>query len=1097
MYRRPRLPSGVKHFLLWSAPLVWLGCGGGGGTDIVLPSLSVTTTTGGVELDPDGYSFAVDGSGTRPIGLDATVTIDDLTDGQHTVTLSGLAQNCAAGENPRSVTVSAGSTASTSFAVTCGTTTGSIVATVATTGTGVDPDGFDLTLDGTSLSPIDPNGTLNVTSVSAGTHLLGLGGVAANCRVTGDNPRSVAVLSGIAATEVFLVACDVPVANPGIIQVSTITTGTNPDPDGYGVSIDGGAPQQIPPSATLTLTNIPAGPHAVQLLGVATNCSVSGDNPASVAVSAGGTAATSFAITCTAPPPDAGGVQITTTTTGNSPDDSYTATIDGGSPQPLTGNASVTVGGLRPGSHRVRLAGIESNCTVAGANPRSVGITAGQTTPVAFTITCVTPPPSIGSLRITATTSGGSPDNSYTVSVDGGTARTLASNASLTVDEVPVGPHLVQLGDVAANCTVSGANPRAVTVLTGQTASLTFSIACVTPPPGTGSVVISAATSGASPDPDGYTVSIDGGSSQTLGPNASITVSNLAPGNHSAQLAGVAPNCTLSGTNPRTVSVVAAQTSNISFAIACVSTSPSVNFRISNLYLIQSTQTPAGTVPLVAGRAALLRVFVIASQTSGARPSVQVTLQHGATVVQRTISAPAGGAPTSFTEGILGSSWNLPIEASLIQPGLSIRAEVDPENAIAETNESDNAFPGQGPQTLNVAVAPIANIRFVPIQQGVDGQPGNVTNSTKDQLVELARRMYPLNEITTDIHAVMNVPAGSLQADGTGWTQVLTEVNGMRLMEGSDRTYYGLAKLDFPFVGRFTVGIAFLATPAAMGSDDPQYVVTTLTHELGHTWNQFHTPCGLFPSDPTIDLNYPYGNGIGMYGFDVATNSLKLPSTPDIMGYCNSPWVSDYTYRRIMDYRAATSSVSQVTSASRQPSLLVWGRIVNGQPVLEPAFHISARPQLPNKPGPYSVEGVAQDGSSLFRLSFEATVIADDPSGSRHFAFTIPLDQARAMRLESLRASGPQGTAVMMSLSSARISQAAVPDSISVRRRAGGVELDWNPAAHRMIIVRDPDTGEVLSLGRGGKAQVATTKTSLDLIASDGVRSRSMRVRPR
>jgi hypothetical protein len=165
--------------------------------------------------------------------------------------------------------------------------------------------------------------------------------------------------------------------------------------------------------------------------------------------------------------------------------------------------------------------------------------------------------------------------------------------------------------------------------------------------------------------------------------------------------------------------------------------------------------------------------------------------------------------------------------------------------------------------------------------------------------------------------------------------------------------------------------------------------------------------------------------------------------------------------------------------------------------VLEPAFHISARPQLPNKPGPYSVEGVAQDGSSLFRLSFEATVIADDPSGSRHFAFTIPLDQARAMRLESLRASGPQGTAVMMSLSSARISQAAVPDSISVRRRAGGVELDWNPAAHRMIIVRDPDTGEVLSLGRGGKAQVATTKTSLDLIASDGVRSRSMRVRPR
>jgi hypothetical protein len=38
-------------------------------------------------------------------------------------------------------------------------------------------------------------------------------------------------------------------------------------------------------------------------------------------------------------------------------------------------------------------------------------------------------------------------------------------------------------------------------------------------------------------------------------------------------------------------------------------------------------------------------------------------------------------------------------------------------------------------------------------------------------------------------------------------------------------------------------------------------------------------------------------------------------------------------------------------------------------------------------------------------------------------------------------------------------------------------------------MVRDPDTGEVLSLARGGDVQLWTSKNRLDLVLSDGVKS--------
>ena len=80
---------------------------------------------------------------------------------------------------------------------------------------------------------------------------------------------------------------------------------------------------------------------------------------------------------------------------------------------------------------------------------------------------------------------------------------------------------------------------------------------------------------------------------------------------------------------------------------------------------------------------------------------------------------------------------------ALIQPNLSILAEVDPTNAIAEANETDNDFPASGtPLAIDVRTASTFNVRFVPVQ--VAGRLGNVTSGNKNQFLADAMKLHPL-----------------------------------------------------------------------------------------------------------------------------------------------------------------------------------------------------------------------------------------------------------------------------------------------------------------------------------------------------------------
>jgi hypothetical protein len=367
-----------------------------GDDDLVQPpnngTLEITTSTTGVEMDPDGYTVRVDAGDPQTIGVAGTIQLTDLTSGNHTVQLDGLAGNCTvAGENPRTISITAGETTSLTLEVSCQATTGGLQVSTSTTGQSIDADGYTVLVDGTDRGVIAASSAITLDGVPAGDHEVGLSGIAVNCQVSGANPQTVTVSGGASAAVAFTVTCvEVPGGN-GTLRITTATSGPDPDPNGYDVAVDVGAAQPIGVNAATTLTNVSAGDHSVQLSGVATNCNVQGSNPRSISVASGATAEVSFTVSCSA---STGALEIRTTTTGSNPDpDGYTVSIDGGQAQSIGVNATLSVTGVGAGAHTVTLAGLATNCTVQGSNPQQVTITAGASASAAFAISCSASPP--------------------------------------------------------------------------------------------------------------------------------------------------------------------------------------------------------------------------------------------------------------------------------------------------------------------------------------------------------------------------------------------------------------------------------------------------------------------------------------------------------------------------------------------------------------------------------------------------------------------------------------------------------------------------------------------------------------------------------
>jgi hypothetical protein len=508
-----------------------------------------------------------------------------------------------------------------------------------------------------------------------------------------------------------------------------------------------------------------------------------------------------------------------------------------------------------------------------------------------------------------------------------------------------------------------------------------------------------------------------------------------------------------------------------------------LNLRIDGAYIVQVTQDYGGNVPMIAGKPGLLRVFGVANQCNTATPRVRVTLSNGTVVDNVALGSGQTSTLIAPDEGTLAASWNVPIPASAMQPGLTFVAEIDPGNEIAETSESDNRFPDSGTRAVTVRTLPPTPVKVLPIVQS-NGLTGTVMAESLDSLLVISRKLLPVVDFAADLGAPLNVDT-VLQTDGRGWARALSQV--LAAQSGGPQYFYGVVKINCS--GSCVAGIGYIGQKASLGWDFRSSWSSVMAHELGHNFALFHTPCG-GPAQP--DPAYPktgyyVGGFVGTFGYDVSDNTVKDPRFySDIMGYCTAQWISDFSYVKGLSHLLTQGSQQQaVRSGGEQPSLLVWGRIVNGQPVLEPAFEISGRPRMP-APGPHRLTAVGTDGTTLFDISFAADRVADLPGSEEAFAFTIPRSMLRGRELAQLRLTSRTGR-VATSVASAAIGT----DARMTLSRAGSraMRLQWDATRVPMVMVRDPVTGDIIAFARGGNATIVTDRTELELNYSNRVRS--------
>ncbi len=180
---------------------------------------------------------------------------------------------------------------------------GTLEIIVSTTGPAPDTDGYQARVDDEPSHSVYVGGPAFISSV-AGEHAVTLDGLAANCSVSGENPRMVTIPAGDTLAVSFAVTCS---ATSGTIMVVTSTTGGFADQDGYDVVVDGATHSTIQATWREPVRNLPAGSHTIELGGVAPNCRVSGVGQRRVEIEAGGTHELVFDVDCSVSPPIAFG----------------------------------------------------------------------------------------------------------------------------------------------------------------------------------------------------------------------------------------------------------------------------------------------------------------------------------------------------------------------------------------------------------------------------------------------------------------------------------------------------------------------------------------------------------------------------------------------------------------------------------------------------------------------------------------------------------------------------------------------------------------------------------------------------------------------
>ncbi len=471
-------------------------------------------------------------------------------------------------------------------------------------------------------------------------------------------------------------------------------------------------------------------------------------------------------------------------------------------------------------------------------------------------------------------------------------------------------------------------------------------------------------------------------------------------------------------------------------------------------YLTQGAQNMRGDIPLIAGRDAAVRVFPVGDEIGFFEPRARATFYLDGDVVHTAALSPLGGKVfTEPKEGILGATNNATIPGSVIQPGIEMVVELDPDGIVPHAPGSQLRFPAEGRMSFNVVEMPLYHQTIVPIIQTLYASSQGVVEwadgMTEDHpFFRFAKKVMPIGEMKVTVHEPVYTSVNLREE--SGWTLWHREVTAIWELEGRQGYYYGATIL--PYRG-WIRGLGNFTIPVSVGTNS----TGTYTHEIGHNMSLRHINCPFGqPGGP--DLNYPHDpNSIGIHGFDVEAGSIVHPGYHDVMTYCDPQWISDYSFRIALNRRLLVESAPARAAWEAIPeesTIMLWGGVGEGEMVIEPAFLVDARPSVPVQGGPYRLEGFGPGG--VLRFGFDFTPLPVE-HGGRHFHFHVPYDPDRDGQLDRVVLSGPEGEFVLGPSSTS-------PMAIVINRSSGQVRAilrDWNGS----MALADGDTEVMVSDG--------------------------------
>jgi hypothetical protein len=363
------------------------------------------------------------------------------------------------------------------FAVACDdgpgpSTEATLVISTSTAGDYPDPDGYLIAVDGLDTLVLEVSDTAEL-EVAVGAHTVQALGVADHCSVEPEAPLEVDVTPGGRTPAAFAFDC------PGTgISVVMTTTGLDLDEDGYRLTVNT-VDREAALANGATLILLQPGEVTIEVTGLAANCAMEGPASRSATVVDRVIVPMDFAVTCRA---RSGVIGVAIATSGVDPEGEYLALVDGAG-SAARPDRTTYLTGIAPGDHVVTL-DVPSNCS-SETDPQSITVTAGttirDTAEVSFSVTCG---PRLGTLRVTAITTGTASPDDYSVWIceEGFYCRfypyllgALDPNGALTVPVEP-GSYEIWLEDVPPTCGIRG--PAIFTIALRDTVDVVYAVSC-------------------------------------------------------------------------------------------------------------------------------------------------------------------------------------------------------------------------------------------------------------------------------------------------------------------------------------------------------------------------------------------------------------------------------------------------------------------------------------------------------------------------------------------------------------------------------------------------------------------------------------------